>query len=1222
MAHKPLKTTINTGSRRRIYKNIPTTRSLVPKNRLTVPSTLKDFHFMTSPFTAINPQRSATVSASAGTGKTWLLVSRIIRLLLAGAQPDTILAITFTRKAAAEMQTRLNERLLLLAGCNEPQLQEQLDIIGAAADRTTLTNARTLYETLLHNPHPPRITTFHAFCQDILRRFPFEANVPPGFELVEQTAELGSEAWDLLFTEATRQPDSQVAQALETLFDNCNGISNTLTTLQSFLNHRSDWWAYTLEHNDPVAFAISALQHQLQITDKTDPAVTFFTTDTRAQLREFAGLLARNANRTNTKFLDLMGDAERLVTDGAAIAAFDRVSEVFLTAKGEPRKRQSSKTQINKMGPAGDTRFVQLHEMFCDRLLQIAEQRARLKTFKLSRAWYIAGNQLLAHYTHIKQERRLLDFADLEWNAYLLLNDQPNALWVQYKLDARINHILIDEFQDTNPTQWQLLLPLLEELAAQHAMPHSTPHKAPNPERQRSVFLVGDSKQSIYRFRRAQPRLFDIAQHWLAERLDATNAVLDTSRRSSPAIMEFVNAVFGDGILHERIVHFDPHKTHLTQLWGRIEVLPLFEGTEPTTSDDGQPDASAPLRNPLLDPRVLDEDERRALEAGFIADKIGELMTANTIIGEKESARPLRHDDIIILLRHRTHAATYEHALMQAGIPYIGIDKGTLLETLETRDMMALLETLITPFNSLALAQVLKSPLFDFTDEELIELAACQGGHWLQRLKQLSHSHPANKRLNRAVRMLENWKSLMGKLPVHDLLDKIYSDSNLIARYVAAYPPHLQHRVVANLNRFIELALEIDSGRYPSVGRFLYRLQTMRTSEQDAPDQTPAGTSDARVRLLTIHAAKGLEAPVIFLADAANTVTAKDAYRAIVQWPAEHRQPQHFFMANRKAERDDWTREILTRQESAIEREEANLLYVAVTRAKQLLFVTGTPSKQRQDQGWYAQIASQLRTREEFAGPARDKGFVLQMGTMAQPPPTATSASPSLSVVVDPGLSRPIELPPGPMAIAPSLVRNDDLPPGAAPWSGTLPTADEDLQQRGVIIHKLLQWLAEGRPHEYIRQHILALAGGDPLPRATLDQYWREADQVINHAEFRYLFDPARFRFARNEVPISYPYHGNVIHGIVDRLVVSDNDVFVVDYKTHTNTDPHYQRRLVGHYQIQMSLYEAGIKRLWPDKTISAQLLFTHNTMIADAGVIDIDKLQLPGPTPSAGRPN
>jgi ATP-dependent helicase/nuclease subunit A len=1152
---------------------------------------------------AIDPQRSASVSASAGTGKTWLLVSRMMRLLLNGANPDTILAITFTRKAAAEMQSRLNERLLVLATCDDNELEQQLNMIGAPINSATISSARSLYESLLHNSHPPRITTFHAFCQDILKRFPFEANVPPGFELLEQTAELASEAWDVLFNEATRQPDSEAAQALETLFDNCHGISNTTTALQSFLNHRSDWWAYTLGNENPVTYAQTQLKQQLQITDDQDPAATFFNDENVALAREFADLLAKHNTATNTQHLDTIHQALDLAKQEEPGRAFDQLADVFFTSQGEPRKRKSSKAQMKNMGTTGDARFIELHEIFCERIKHVKAQRARLNTFMLSQAWYKAGQQLLTHYQHIKQERRLLDFTDLEWNTYLLLNEEQNALWVQYKLDARINHILVDEFQDTNPTQWRLLLPLLEELAAQQTDQQTM--------RSRSVFLVGDSKQSIYRFRRAQPKLFDIAQEWLHQRINAHQGLLDTSRRSSQAVMDFVNQVFGDGELHTRLVHFTSHKTHLDRLWGHVEVLPLFDN--PKDKDDGtflESGEQTSLRNPLLTPRVLEEDKRRTMEAAFIAEKINELITAKTIVGEGVSARPLRYDDVIILLRHRTHAAIYERALMHAGIPYLGIDKGTLLETLETRDVMALLETLMTPFSNLALAQVLKSPVFDFTDEDLIELAAFKGDHWLQRLEQLALGNPNNSRVTRAATLLKNWQSLTGKLPVHDLLDKIYSDSNLIARYVAAYPSHLQHRVVSNLNRFIELALEIDSGRYPSVGRFLYRLQLMRSSEQDAPDQTPAGTSDARVRLLTIHGAKGLEAPVIFLADSANTTNPREAYRAIVAWPAEHQRPQHFLMSPKKADRDDWTQQLLTEQESAAAREDANLLYVAVTRAKQWLFITGTAPGQRADQSWYAHIVRQLRHHNGQDSTATDGDhFVLQAGEMTKTKVSATQPPPPIEISIDRGLSRPLHnLTATGVTIAPSLVALDEDTSLNLQKAGPQDASDEDLQQRGIIIHKLLQWLLESRPRTQIQQYLAALAGKTSPPQ-DLDSCWQEAETIISHANLQQLFDSDQFETAYNEVPVSYRYGDHTVHGIIDRLVVTEHNAFVVDYKTHVNTDPEYQYQLTDRYRPQMSLYVHGIKQLWPDKSVTPYLLFTHNATLAEIEIHAISTL-------------
>jgi ATP-dependent helicase/nuclease subunit A len=1157
---------------------------------------------MTSSLLAIDPKQSASVSASAGTGKTWLLVSRILRLLIEGAQPETILAITFTRKAAAEMQNRLSERLLHLASCDDTKLEEQLRYIAAPVSAASLHNARTLYERLLFDALPPRITTFHAFCQDILKRFPFEASVPPGFELVEQTTELESEAWDLLVSEATLNPDGEIGHALEILFDYCGGLTNTQTALQSFLQHRSDWWAYTMDQGDRVKFAARRLQQELEINDKADPAGIFFTPAIHKELGEFAALLAKHSTKENSKHQATLQAIDELIATHNTAQAFEAVIEVFFTQSGKPRSRSSKQAQVKSMGEMGDARFVELHELFCQRISHTQDLRARLNTLTISRAWYTAGDHLLAHYQNIKSERRLLDFADLEWNAYRLLNDENNAHWVQYKLDARISHILIDEFQDTNPTQWQLLLPLLQELASS------------NSDRQRSVFLVGDSKQSIYRFRRAQPKLFDIAQDWLRNHLAANQTTLDTSRRSAPAIIEFVNIVFAKGKLREQIIHFDIHQTVHKQLWGQVEVLPLFTDN----SIDAQTDVTVSsaktagsLRNPLKTPRLIAEDERRSNEAQFIAEKISTLLADYAVSTDNGGSRSLRYDDIIILFRHRTHAAVYEAALMEAGIPYSGIEKGTLLDTLEIRDIAALLETLSTPFSNLALAQTLKSPIFDLTDADLMALASIKESYWFDRVLSLANQQPENTSLTRAARLLEHWRTLTGILPVHDLLDRIYSESNLIERYVAAYPPHLQHRVVSNLNRFIELALEIDSGRYPSITRFLYRLQTMRNSTQDAPDETPAGKSDARVRLMTIHAAKGLEAPVIFLADATNTAASRDAYRAIADWPAHEDKPSHFLLVTKKTDRDQWTNELLARQDADAKREDANLLYVALTRARQYLFVSGCESKRNSDNGWYGAITKALEDHPDSAMPQDNGGYILQSGQALQPIHSVLPSTGTPGINIDPRMGQPLQVSSPAITIAPSIVAHrihssDSL-------SGGLDNTplDEDLQQRGVIIHKILQLLTD-TSRSLNLQSIIQQRWGNNVSRQLLDEYWNEALSVTGNQEYEHLFNTSLFDKAYNEVPISYQHVGVNIIGVIDRVVINKDSVYLIDYKTHLNTDPQQQRKLLQVYQPQMSLYSEGLRRLWPDKTVKPFILFTRNASSFPVEILDIASIVPP----------
>ena len=530
------------------------------------------------------PDAHATVTASAGTGKTWLLVTRIVRLLLHGAAPDSILAITFTRKAAGEMQSRLGERLFELARSDPDGRRALLEQMGAPTDPATIDRASRLYEALLRAPRPVRTSTFHAFCQEVLRDFPLEAEVPPGFELAEQTGELERAAWSALTDEATAAPDGPTGRALETLMGFTGSVSGLDKALRAFLNHRSDWWAFTSGLDDPAQAASRRLAAELGLDpdDATDPRAGLFTPERCRELHEYRELLQRHPTQAHARQAEALATA--LDPEAALAGRFGAASEALFTQGGERRARKPSKTQAQKMGAEGEARFLQLHGRLCEAVETVRDAVTAAEALAANRAWYRAGTALLAHYQRIKGERRLLDFADLEWMAYRLLNRADHAQWVQFKLDRRIDHLLVDEFQDTNPTQWRLLLPLLEEMAAGEA------------ERPRTVFLVGDAKQSIYRFRRAAPELLAAADHWLQARLGAHRHPLHASRRSAPAVIETVNRVFGDGPLADSLEAFTPHDTHHGALWGRVEVLPLAPPPE-------APEPPAGLRHPLERPR-------------------------------------------------------------------------------------------------------------------------------------------------------------------------------------------------------------------------------------------------------------------------------------------------------------------------------------------------------------------------------------------------------------------------------------------------------------------------------------------------------------------------------------------------------------------------------------------------------------------------------------------
>ncbi|MBI3774712.1 MAG: UvrD-helicase domain-containing protein [Gammaproteobacteria bacterium] len=1106
-----------------------------------------------------DPRQNATVSASAGTGKTWLLVTRIIRLLLDGARPDGILAITFTRKAAAEMQTRLRERLLILAEADALALDNELRSMGVAATAEHQHSARGLYEILLRAPRPPRTTTFHAFCQDVLRRFPLEADVAPGFELLEATRALEREALDALYSEATLAPHSPPALALEILYDRIGGIS-TDGALLNFLAHRSEWWAYTADAEDPVAFAANATQRLLDVDPEFDSQAHCLISS-RNDIEEFALLLQKHGTDTNREHAARLINA--LQGDGDLAQRFARVKRAFLTLDNQPLKRKSSKAQIKSLGESGEARFLQLHEQLASRLIEALDVLRAQQTLQQTRAWQRAGQQLIEHYQRIKDERRQLDFNDLEWKTYTLLNRTDNAQWVQYKLDQRIDHVLIDEFQDTNPIQWRLLLPLIEELAASGG------------ERARSVFLVGDAKQSIYRFRRADARVFSAAQLWLQTHLHAENFTLDVSRRSAQAVIDCVNTVFEADNVRDVWLEFPHHTTHHQNLRGHVEVLPLIDSDTDTTAA-----TATALRNPLLQPRSVAEDQRYAHEGAQIAQRIVQLITARTLIGEAPNARLLDYGDILILVRNRTHVGAYESALRAAGIPYAGADRGTLLDSLEVRDLVALLDSLVTPFDNLALAAVLRSPVFDCSDTDLMLLARSGTGRWIQRLATLAPQLPETHPLHRAQRYLQTWRTAAERLPTHDLLDRIYHEGNLVERYQAAFAPHLHTRLRANLTRFIELALELDSGRYPSLANFLQRLREARRGSDDAPDAGETGATRECVQLLTIHAAKGLEAPVVFIADATNPPRQRRGVQALVNWPPAAAQPECFMLTGKKDDLDAYSRRALARDELAEQREELNLLYVAMTRARQMLFISGSTPKRGQELGWYGTVCASLQARL-----GESAVLVLESGTPATQ--TAQSAvTPRALTTVDPRLSKVFDLDSMRTEISPS--RNTAI----LPWQN----GADDAELRGQVIHRMLDLLARSPSSKVssIRQRVAAEFRCNHN-ESTYNEWCDEAMRVVHAPDFQWLFDSNKYRAAYNEVAITYEHDNKTVYGIIDRAVIVDNHHMVlIDYKTHRSARPENIQEFAAVYREQMQRYAQGLRQIWPTHTVRSVLLFTR----------------------------
>ena len=1072
--------------------------------------------------TALNPQHSVVVEACAGSGKTWLLVSRMLRLLLAGVPPSDILAITFTRKAAREMRARLDDWLTLLASADDATVRAFLHERAVSEDEIDglLPRARGLFEAVLTAQPGVTISTFHAWFLTVIERAPLEAGLS-GFSLVEHTHLLEADAWSALADDLSNAPDAPLAHAMQRLLADI-GLHNTRALMAGLFAKRADWWAYCEGQDDALAHTLAQLQAAMGVAPDSDVIDALLNDASLIQsLRDYADLLIRNSPTPEGKNAAAGRQLHAtLDTRDATQTCFGAVCGALLTAVGELRRHSSSKSSIQRLGAEDDARFLALHAQLGERLLQARGWLAAQRVYQFNADALAIGDALLAHYQRLKHAQRVLDFADVEWQVARLLSDSDQAEYLQFKLDARYRHILLDEFQDTNPLQWRVLQSWFDAAASAGRMP--------------TIFLVGDPKQSIYRFRGAEAGLFSLARDYLVEH-GAACLQQNTTRRSAPPVIEAVNRQFGRVAADYPL--FQPHTAHNSGRAGRVEIVPLAQPPEVSelTPDD--------YRNPLTTPYQDADTQVREIEAQQLVQRLQQLIGQWVIDDEKTGARLAEYRDVMILLRSRTHLAVYERALKAARIPYSSTRSGGLLDTLEIGDLMSLLQFLVTPFNDLQLARALRSPLFDCSDAELLHLTAAPGDSLWQRLRGLPAD--TSPKLARAAGLLRNWQTLAGRLPVHDLLDRIYFSAEVPARYAAAAPDALRPGIAANLDTFIELALTLSGGRYPSLPRFLHELAELQAGgDASSPDLGNTAQLDNAVSIHTIHGAKGLEAPIVWLLDAGPHRAKADTYAALTSWPPGAARPAHFSLYGDKSLRAEFQTPFFEAEARHAERENFNLLYVAMTRARQALVVSGAASAVKQDD-WHGQLLAALSGQDDTA--EFSLGDPLDTPGFAIPSDNAPAATTPL----------PHTLPVTPVGQRSSHAASAEI-------------------NYGVVLHAILERIAPP-----------AVIPGSTLLRQQLgypdafDAALAHAQQLLSHPQLAGFFDPSRYLFARNELP--YLTSAGEARRI-DRVVQHADALWILDYKSGDAGAS--DATLVQRHRTQLEEYRVALTQVYPGMRI------------------------------------
>jgi len=1188
---------------------------------------------------ACDPARSVVVEACAGSGKTWLLVARLLRLLLAGAAPHEILAITFTRKAAEEMRDRLLEILAQLAQGSDAEVLAALEQrgLGAAEARAALPRARALHARVLAAPGRMAIDTFHGWFGTLLRGAPLSSGIVPGASLREDALRLKREAWAPFWRALGTPQFAELRQAYEALVDTI-GEFQARALIDAMFHARSEWWALQ-EAGQPDA----ALAQQLGDDARVDVVAQALADDD--WLAECQALATRlgGGGKTEQNHAGRIEEALSAIRawrgEGAAAGepaaqAFARLRSAFFTSAGAPRSlRRTSGLAKAAGGEAMVDSLLAGHAALCEQLDELAARRCEAAVLAVNLALYKLGDALLARYQQQKHEQRAMDFADLEWLAARLMVDEETATYLQVRLDARYRHLLLDEFQDTNPLQWRILQGWLAGYAGTGQRP--------------TIFLVGDPKQSIYRFRRADARLFDSARQMLQVDFDATVLRTNRTRRNRPEVLDWVNAVFDTAREQGRYPLYETQTTALSGPGGPVWLLPLVEPERTDGVADG-PDAGevgdggaqdsgastaaargdagegagAAHRDTLREPRTAGGDSLRLEEGRRVAAWLHQLRDTMPV-QDGDGPRPARWSDIYLLVRRKTHLPDYERAMREAGIPCLSPRRGGLLATLEALDLSALLAFLMTPESDLDLAHVLKSPLVGASDIDLMALAQQPGeGGWWARLQAGGVPECASTPLRDGVARLRGWLEIAPHRPVHDLIDHLYHSGEVRRRYAEAAPASIREQVLANLDAFLKLSLDLDGGRYPSLPKFIEELQEIRRGDEgespdeggmsDDPEQDAADAAEGQgldaVHILTVHAAKGLEAPFVVLLDANHSEPAAERGGILIDWPPDSPVPRHFSAYGKRSERGRARAPLFETEAVLAERENWNLLYVAMTRAQQGLLVSGVKGRAaRAEEVGDAEIAGSWYVRLQAAGVAQ---------AVADFPPralaTAADGQREAGALVRYTDFRTRYR--GADQLAASAQAED----GGEAEEGQESEAivfDAAAARHGELLHALLERMTR-YPQAFgavpdvdtvLRWFPLAGVGS-----AQARELWRQQAQSAVDAARAMLASPALAPLlfdgdalsARNEVEL-YDSRGRLLR--IDRLVEYPDRVVVVDYKLRLLPQEH------AHYAAQLARYVAAIRPMFPGRQVEAGLA------TAEGEWIPLERLQTVARQPAQG---
>lgn len=1145
-------------------KNSVTTSQEAHKNRALDPNVQQNH--------AATPTNNVWVGASAGTGKTKVLTDRVLRLLLPqnngtqGTAANKILCLTFTKAGANEMALRINKTLGQWAILDEATLTKTLTkLLHHTPTPNILVAARKLFAQVVDTPGGIQIMTIHAFCQSVLARFPLEAGLTPNFHILDdaQASQLLHQARE----HALKSDEQPAKDALHHIARHINE-NDFFTLIQDIMKERAQ-----LQRLLTTQFGLDGLHTKLCQDLNIQPASTIETAleqacdDTNFNAEALRDICRATEGSNSKTDQNLHNGLANFLSSSLQerVHLFSTYSALFLTQKNEIRKTLVTKSILKDHPNTLDILTTE-----AERIQELQDRLNRIKLAINTKHVLCIGEKIVSEYNRLKRNQSALDFDDIIIHTYKLLENPDAAKWVLFKLDQGLDHILVDEAQDTNPEQWNIINALSDEFFS---------HDQNQSEKKRTIFVVGDEKQSIYSFQRASPEEFERTRQSLKNKIIQSQGVwkdipLNTSFRTTKSILQTVDRVFSTPEMRQGLgEHEIQHHAYRSGQAGRVELWPLFKELE-TEEDTKENDKYAwPL--PI---NIIEQTSPAAQLADHIAEKIEQWITQKTILPSRN--RPVKAGDIMILMRSRSKLTTLiTRALKNRNIPVSGADRMVLGQQIAVQDLLAFAAFGLLPEDDLTLACILKSPLIGITEEQLFHLAYNRPGTLWDSLQNNTEYKNISIYLKRCIaesRTLKPFEFFSTLIQTPCPAD---STSGL-----RAIQTRLGQDALDPLDELLSLSLDFEKDNIPTLQYFNHWMEHTQTSIKR---EMESGTNE--IRIMTVHGSKGLQAPIVILPDtirASRHVPGQSDKRLL--WPTQTVHSTPLWSPSKDQDPQLFT-SAYNDIEKRLDEEYKRLFYVAMTRAEDQLYIGGHHGKKEPiEDSWYNYAYNAMKDWDQVLE-EEDGTLHLQNAQEKEPDKTETAQAREKRTASP--------LPDWINRAAPSEHRNTKrLQPSKAEQEepaaiSPLESGESQRFSRGNMIHTLLQFLPDITPEnresaltDFLRKNAAALNDAQQKEIA------QEILNILNHPDYAPFFGAG----SQAEIPITGKLDdGRIISGQIDRLLVTQDTVWIVDFKTN-RPPPKNKKDVPEAYIAQINAYRDTIKQIYPDHTVKTALLWTY----------------------------